>query len=150
MSLADGAAWERDEEGGWVVPTSQFNQMVADLAKVEQDRDRWRRALADCTPGGSEFADDPDFCKSYVKNVRSTQFEDIKRLILENQKFRKVLEDSIAALRMVRNGTEGPEIRTLARDIVKQLEEFHVGRKAAPAQSRPIEPLNNIARQERS
>ena len=130
-------------------PSPVLTELVVSLAKMEKDRDRWRRALNDCTPGGSEFAGDPEFCKAYVWNVRSTLFEDVRKFALENKKFRALFEDSLKALRMVRNGTEGPEIKTLARDIVKQLEEFHVGRAKQSPDPRPDEPLNSIARQER-
>ena len=147
MSLADGAAWE--EEYGEHSKTT-VGDLLADLAKMEKDRDRWRRALNDCTPGGSEFANDPDFCREWVKMARNNMWETAKKNIIENQKFRKVLEDSIIALRMVRNGAgDMPELQTLARDIVNQLEELHVGRAKQSPDPRPDEPLNSIARKER-
>lgn len=53
----------------------QLAQALHDLVRMEKDRDRWRRALNDCTPGGSEFAGDPEYCKRYVQARRDSLWE---------------------------------------------------------------------------
>lgn len=130
-------------------PDPSVTKLVVESVALEKDRDRWRRALNDCTPGGSEFARDPDYCVEWVKKSQNNLWESVKKYVIENRKLRKTLESSITAFRMVRDGAEGPEIRTLARDLVNQLEEFHVGGTKQAEPARPGEPLNSIAPKER-
>lgn len=130
-------------------PDPVLAKLVIDTVAIEKDRDRWRRALNDCTPGGSEFARDPAYCAEWVKSARNNMWETAKKNILENRRLREILESSITAFRLVRDGAEGPEIRTLARDLVNQLEEFHVGRKQTQGSPGPDDALNSIARKER-
>jgi hypothetical protein len=130
-------------------PTPEMTQLVLHDLAMEKDRDRWRRALNDCTPGGSEFADDPEYCKAYVRNRQDTIWQLSRKTLLENRELRRVLENACKALRLVRDGAEGKEIKTLARDVVDQLEELNVGRgKQAPAGPGPTEAPISIARKE--
>lgn len=130
-------------------PDPSVTKLVLDLVAMEKDRDRWRRALNDCTPGGSEFARDPDFCREWVKTARNNMWETAKKNIIQSRKLREALEDAMKTLRFVRNGAEGKEIQTLARDVVDKLEELNVGRAKQAEGPRPGEPLNSIARKER-
>jgi hypothetical protein len=51
---------------------------------------KWKRALHSLTPGGSEFANDPDACVNFVKNVRTSQHNYILKLKKENDELRRV------------------------------------------------------------
>ncbi|SRR6266566_155925 len=128
----------------------QLAQAWDDLHTMEKDRDRWRRALNDCTPGGSEFARDPNYCVEWVKKARHNLWESNKKFVLENRRLREILADSIKAFRLIRDGAEGTEIRTLARDLVNQLEELNVGKgnSAQATEPKPREASFNIARKE--
>lgn len=73
-----------------------------------------------------------------------------KKNFLAARDLRALLEDAVKTLRLVRDGAEGPEIRTLARDLIKKLEESNVGKgKQAANGPGPVESLTAIARQER-
>ena len=124
-----------------------YGDLIALVTQLEKDRDRWRAALNLCTPGGSEFAHDPESCKAWVQAVRKSNWETIKRTVIANTNLRKILEDATEAFRLVRDGAEGPEIRTLARDLVKKLEEYHVERKTG---ARPDTASNTVAHQKRN
>jgi hypothetical protein len=130
-------------------PDPSVTKLILDSVAMEKDRNRWRRALNDCTPGGSEFANDPEYCVEWVKNARNNMWETAKKNIIANRKLREALEDAMKTLRLVRNGAEGKEIQTLARDVVNKLEELNVGSAKQSESTRPGEPLNSIARQER-
>lgn len=131
-------------------PDPAVTKLILDSVALEKDRDRWRRALNACTPGGSEFARDPDYCVEWIKTARNNMWETAKKNIIENRKLREALEDAMKTLRLVRNGAEGKEVQTLARDVINKLEELNVGRaKQTPAVPGPDVSLNSIARKER-
>jgi hypothetical protein len=116
---------------------------------MAKDRDRWRRALNDCTPGGSEFAGDPAYCQKYITERKHSLWETAKKNFITARDLRTALEDAVKTLRLIRDGAEGPEIRTLARDLINKLEELNVGRgKQAPEGPGPEEAPFNIARKE--
>jgi hypothetical protein len=57
----------------------QLAEKVFEL--IENEAKPWRRALNDLTPGGSEFANDPEECKTFVKRSREAQHRVILSLI---------------------------------------------------------------------
>ena len=130
-------------------PGPTVTKLILDSVTLEKDRDRWRRALNNLTPGGSEFASDPDYCVEWVKTARNNIWETAKKNVIENRKLREALEDAMRTLRLVRNGAEGKEIQTLARDVVNKLEELNVGRAKQAEPTGPGDALNSIARKER-
>jgi hypothetical protein len=129
-------------------PEPAITKLIVDSVAIEKDRDRWRRALNDCTPGGSEFARDPDYCKKYVQERRDSLWKLNVKFVMENRDLREALDDAIKTLRLVRNGAEGKEIQTLARDVVDKLEEIRVGRAKQTEDPGPGEAFNAIARKE--
>jgi hypothetical protein len=36
------------------------------INKLERELTRWRLAVLELTPGGSEFVNDPDLCRDYI------------------------------------------------------------------------------------
>lgn len=104
-------------------PDAVLVKLVADLAAMEADRDRWRRALNDCTPGGSEFACDPKECVKWVRERRDVLWESNKRLVLRARRLELALTNASKALHMMRDGGESPELRVLARDVISQIQE---------------------------
>lgn len=104
-------------------PDNVLTKLVTDSVAMEKDRDRWRRALNDCTPGGSEFAGDPEECKKYVRARWETVWESNKRLVLRDRRLEAALENAKKALQMMRDGGESPELKALARDVILQIQE---------------------------
>ncbi len=104
-------------------PDPRLAKALDDLAVMEKDRDRWRRALNDCTVGGSEFAGDPKACVEYVRKKVDSLWESNKRLVLRDRRLEVVLENAKKALHMMRDGGESPELKTLARDVILQIQE---------------------------
>lgn len=49
--------------------------------------------LQSLTPGGSEFVNDPDRCVAYIKDVRETQHNMIKKLTMKNRKLKEAVEE---------------------------------------------------------
>lgn len=104
-------------------PDAVLTRLVADLAAMEADRNRWRRALNDCTPGGSEFAGDPKECVKYVRERWENLWNSNKRLVLRARRLELMLTNASKALHMMRDGGESPELRALARDTISQIQE---------------------------
>lgn len=51
---------------------------VSERALVAEVR-RWRKALTELTPGGSEFADDPERCAQFVHDSKRAIFGQLRR-----------------------------------------------------------------------
>lgn len=51
----------------------------AALAAAERERDEARRAIESCTPGGSEFVNDPKACAAFITGARDRAHEMVKR-----------------------------------------------------------------------
>ena len=98
-------------------------QALADLAAMEKERDRWRRALNDCTPGGSEYAGNPEECVRYIRARWESVWESNKRLVLRDRRLEAALGNAMKALHMMRDGGESPELKALARDVILQIQE---------------------------
>ena len=47
---------------------------------IEKELNEWRKALCSLTPGGSEYATDPQACVNYVREVRTSQMDLIRKL----------------------------------------------------------------------
>ena len=50
---------------------------------------RWKRALEGCTPGGSEFVNEPEICAAFVKDARHRLFTQVKTRIKEVKQLRE-------------------------------------------------------------
>jgi hypothetical protein len=57
------------------VQQQRIAELEAKLAQAEQERDTWKKAFHSVTPGGSEYANDPQACVDFVRKSRSDQHE---------------------------------------------------------------------------
>lgn len=96
-----------------------------DLEEMTKDRDTWRKALNDCTPGGSEFARDPKYCMEYVRKRWDMLWNSNKKFVLKQQKMQKSLDAALKVLHLVQGEPSGAttEIRALARDTILLIQE---------------------------
>ena len=81
---------ERDElkkangeaEAAFVAELEAKRAAEARAQKAETERDEARRAIESCTPGGSEFVNDPKACAAFITGARDRAHEMIKRGIV--------------------------------------------------------------------
>lgn len=59
-----------------------MGDLSAGLKKLKDERDRWRHSLLSLTPGGSEFADDPEMCSEFI----NSKFKRLRILAIEAKK----------------------------------------------------------------
>ncbi len=60
--------------------------------------DRYKRALEGLTPGGSEFANDPERCAAYVRDTIEHQHRMIIKFKLRGDKILKDYEDAVKGI----------------------------------------------------
>lgn len=57
-----------DDKFIFSVPADVARQARAELAATQSMLARWKRAIEGLTPGGSEFADDPERCALFIRD----------------------------------------------------------------------------------
>lgn len=70
---------KRSLDAGHPLPIGLQVKLLARLERAERDLQTWRRALHSLTPGGSEYADDPQRCVQYVRASREHLFAQVRR-----------------------------------------------------------------------
>jgi DNA repair exonuclease SbcCD ATPase subunit len=76
--------------------------------KAERERDEARRAIESCTPGGSEYHNDPITCAIDIRKFRDAQHEMVKRSIARAKEAEARVAELEAALRLADEDDECP------------------------------------------
>lgn len=72
--------------------TAKLRDLEARLAKAEEKADKWRLALENLTPVGSEFQNDVERCVAYVRERYDEQHEAMKDRVRLTRKLREAEE----------------------------------------------------------
>lgn len=64
--------------------------------KLDFELKCWKISMTGLTPGGSEFADDPEYCKVYVKEIIHNSELRYKELLLRYNKSQEALRDIVS------------------------------------------------------
>jgi hypothetical protein len=76
-----------------------LNELRKKLAEAEKCERAWSLALQSLTPGGSEYADDPDACVKFVRETREAQHATILKLKKQANKHRVIFEEALEQLK---------------------------------------------------
>lgn len=79
------------------------------LARLEREKERWRRAIEGLTPSGSEFYNDPEYCAEYIR--KRTQYP---KMIIE-------LREQVARLERERDAARSEVLDALYVELDKSL-----------------------------
>jgi hypothetical protein len=62
---------------------------LAAFPRLLRERDAWRKALTELTPGGSEFIDDPVRCKQFARDARDSEHRQLLKAARERDEARE-------------------------------------------------------------
>ncbi len=65
---------------------SGINVLLGDLRRWQEELTKIAKDLCNLTPGGSEFANDIEFCIKYLQDTKHKQLETIKRQVKRAKK----------------------------------------------------------------
>jgi len=72
-----------------------YAERSEELSRLTAERDAYKAALESLTPGGSEFVNDPEYCRDYVQRKLNSNHESIKRAVKES----RALEAQVAEIK---------------------------------------------------
>src|SRR6185369_6183989 len=76
------------------------------VAGLTAERDAYKAVLESLTPGGSEFVNDPEYCRDYVQRKLNSNHESIKRAVKES----RALEAQVAEMKELLDAAEHIEL----------------------------------------
>jgi hypothetical protein len=81
--------WKARLENRWEVSDGKIEVDIVKYKKLLEDLGQWKKAFHSVTPGGSEYANDPQACVDFVRKSRSDQHEAILKFKQERDELLK-------------------------------------------------------------
>jgi hypothetical protein len=114
------------------VEAATVQALIADLVAQEAETRRYDNALQSLTPGGSEFISDPDRCVAFVQQMRSADFETLKRQKIDADRAFSMLEANGVPRERDKSVANGIDVlSTRFRREIRALEEVIASLRAA-------------------
>jgi hypothetical protein len=108
--------WKARLEKRWEVSDGKIEVDIVKYKKLLEDLDQWKKAFHSVTPGGSEYANDPQACVDFVRKSRSDQYEAILKFKQERDQFHRERDELLKEKCQLQQDHAG-EVTNLQRHI---------------------------------